>query len=105
MARKGRNDIMKTFIAGAGAGLLDAPLQDLAARFGLGISDDIIRVLALPALNQFNIGKTGLFKDVLQALAILGAANIGRSLLSGSGLSGLISGMGTMNSADTDIVQ
>jgi len=75
----------RPLIAGIAAGIADPFLQDLARRFNLGVSDDIIRILLGVALPAVGIGKKGVLRDILQAEMILGAAGLARGI--GIGLS------------------
>jgi len=84
MVRRLGNIPTKALIAGFAVGAVDPFLQQTFARFGLGVSDDIVRILAGIALPAFGIGRAGILRDILQAEVVLGAAGLARGFGLGS---------------------
>jgi len=86
------NNIQKFVIAGAGAALLDGLLlSPLLSRFGLtGANDDVVRIISGLVVTNFFKGAN--VRQIGQALTIVGAFGVGRSIAQGTGLGGLIGG-------------
>mgnify|MGYP001597689790 CR=1 FL=1 len=87
--------VQRALIAGLTTALADGfLLQPLAAKLGLGISDDFVRLGAAVLLPT--LVKNQMARDIAMAEGVIGAYNLSRGLAGGLGLGGSTTNAGSV---------